>query len=156
MMSWMSLLFDAVMAGLLIAMMVFAIKLNRRLLSLRERDAEIRVMIDQFRAAADQADASATKLKSTGIEAERTLRAALQEAASMRDDLARLTAPRAAAPLASVENTARDTGGDKGSFADILRTPVAGGTVPAAAPERARSEVERELIEAIRAARVES
>lgn len=156
MMSWMSLLFDAVMAGLLIAMMVFAIKLNRRLLSLRERDAEIRVMIDQFRAAADQADASATKLKSTGIEAERTLRAALQEAESMRDDLARLTAPRAAATLASVENTARDAGGDTGSFADILRTPVAGETVPAAAPERPRSEVERELIEAIRAARVES
>lgn len=156
MMSWMSLLFDAVMAGLLIAMMVFAIKLNRRLVSLRERDAEIRAMIDQFRAAADQADASATRLKSTGIEAERSLRATLQEAESMRDDLARLTVPGAAATLASVKNSARDTGGDTGSFADIHRTRVAGTTVPAATPERPRSEVERELIEAIRAARVES
>lgn len=156
MMSWMSLLFDAVMAGLLIAMMVFAIKLNRRLVSLRERDAEIRAMIDQFRAAADQADASATRLKSTGIEAERSLRATLQEAESMRDDLARLTAPAAAATLASVKNSARDTGGDTGSFADIHRTRVAGTTVPASTPERPRSEVERELIEAIRAARVES
>ena len=156
MMSWMSLLFDAVMAGLLIAMMVFAIKLNRRLVSLRERDAEIRAMIDQFRTAADQADASATRLKTTGIEAERSLRATLQEAQSVRDDLARLTAPRAAATPASVKDAARDTGGDTGSLADILRTRVAGTTVPAAAPERPRSEVERELIEAIRAARAES
>ncbi len=156
MMSWMSLLFDAVMAGLLIAMMVFAIKLNRRLVSLRERDAEIRAMIDQFRTAADQADASATRLKTTGIEAERSLRATLQEAQSVRDDLARLTAPHAAATPASVKDAARDTGGDTGSLADILRTGVAGTTVPAAAPERPRSEVERELIEAIRAARAES
>ena len=155
-MSWMSLLFDAVMAGLLIALMVFSIKLNRRLVSLRERDAEIRAMIDQFRTAADQADASATRLKAAGIEAERSLRATLQDAASLRDELARLTALRAAATPASVKDSARDTGGNTGSLADILRTRVAGTSVPAAAPEQPRSEVERELIEAIRVARAES
>ena len=152
-------MFDAVMAGLLIAMMAFAIKLNRGLTALRDRDAEILSMIDQFRTAADQADAAATKLKNTGIEAERSLRATLRKAESVRDELARLAAPPAATPFAGAERAedhAPVNGGDTESLADISRARAARPADPVSTPDRTRTEAERDLIEAIRAARVES
>ena len=48
MIPWLSLGFESVVAVLMIAMIVYAVKLNRRLVGLRERDAEMQDMITRF------------------------------------------------------------------------------------------------------------
>lgn len=83
----MSLIFEGVVSILLIAVIVFAIKLNRRILALRTQESELKEMIGQFNEAAIQAELSASHLKVAGTDSERNLRATIERAQAMRDDL---------------------------------------------------------------------
>jgi hypothetical protein len=83
----MSLIFEGAVSGLLIAVIVYAIKLNRRIIALRSQEGELKEMIAQFNDAATQAEISAGHLKAVGTESERNLRATIERAQAMRDDL---------------------------------------------------------------------
>ncbi|NQU71078.1 MAG: hypothetical protein HQ514_11045 [Rhodospirillales bacterium] len=83
----MSLILEGTVSVLLIAVIVYAIKLNRRILALRSQEGELKDMISQFNDAAIQAEASVGHLKTAGMESERNLRATIERAQAMRDDL---------------------------------------------------------------------
>ena len=82
-----SLLFDVVLSGLLAVMIYYAVRLNKRILSLREREDEMQAMIAEFNHSSAAAHASAGALKSAGTEAEVGIKAAMAKAIALRDDL---------------------------------------------------------------------
>lgn len=86
--SALSLVFDVVLAGLLAAMIFYAVRLNRRILMLRERETEMQTMIMEFNQSSAAAHASASALKSAGTEAEVGVKAAIAKATALRNDLA--------------------------------------------------------------------
>jgi uncharacterized protein DUF6468 len=83
----MSLIFEGAVSLLLIAVIVYSVKLNTRIVGLRSREGELKQMIAQFNEAAVQAEASAGHLKSVGTAAERNLRVTIERAQALRDDL---------------------------------------------------------------------
>ncbi len=85
----MSLIFEGVVAALLVAVIVYAIKLNGRILALRTQESDLKEMIALFNDAATQAGQSAEHLKTVGLDSERNLRATIERAQAMRDDLFR-------------------------------------------------------------------
>lgn len=80
--------FEAVFAALLAVTIVYAIKLNARMSELRGRDSELQEMIGKFNEASHQAEDSALVLKSAGIDADKQIRASIERAQALRDDLA--------------------------------------------------------------------
>ena len=82
-----SLVFETAVAVLLAVMIIFAIKLNRRLGQMREREAQMRSLIEDFNNAAVRAQDSAANLKAVGNEAERSLRGLVDRAQALRDEL---------------------------------------------------------------------
>lgn len=86
-MTLLSLAFDVVLACLLAAMIFYAVKLNARIVSLREREGELQEMILQFNHSSAAAHASAGALKSAGTEAEFGVKAVIAKAMAIRDDL---------------------------------------------------------------------
>ena len=141
----MSFAVDLAMAGLMIALIVYCAKLNRRLGAIRDNDAEIRKLVDELRSAADRADASVNVLKAAGVEAERSLRVQVLRAEALRGELgaaAARAAPRAAAGAKPAPSA--DPYPDDGFFAR-----------PAAPAPMTRRDAETELLRAIRSARAE-
>ena len=86
--SFLSLAFEGLVAVLLAITIFFAIKLNRRLTLLRNREADMQRMIDRFDQAAARAEASAAHLKHIGGDTEKSLRDSIGAAKALRDDLA--------------------------------------------------------------------
>lgn len=86
-MTLIALAFDVVLACLLAAMIFYAVKLNARIVSLREREGELQEMITQFNHSSAAAHASAGALKSAGTEAEFGIKAAIAKATAIRNDL---------------------------------------------------------------------
>lgn len=85
--SVLSMLFDVVLAALLAAMIFYAVRLNKRILMLRDRETELQDMIMQFNYSSTAAHASASALKSAGTEAEVGVKAAVAKATALRRDL---------------------------------------------------------------------
>ena len=83
-----SLVFEGLVAVLLAVTIFFAIKLNRRISLLREREADMLRMIDRFDQAAARAEASASHLKHIGEDTEKSLRTCVDRAQALRDELA--------------------------------------------------------------------
>jgi hypothetical protein len=173
-MSVLSFIFEGVVAALMVALIVYCVRLDRRLAALRENDAPIRALIEELRAAADRAEASVGRLKAAGLDAERSLQQAIRTAQAVEDDLVRRARiPAAAAPAprpAAAEMTAsavaqpappattRPAAARDAAPAATARA-AARAPVPAAPPLPAspatRSEAERDLLRAIRFARAE-
>ena len=103
MMSWVSLLLDAGLATLMVALIVYCIKLNRRLTLLRNQSAEFADMMTGLNEASARAEQAVQHLKTAGLSAEKSLRSVIAEASVKQADLSRLAAdtPRAAAPQAA-------------------------------------------------------
>lgn len=108
MMSWVSLFFEGVLASLMVALIVYCVKLNRRLTLLRNQDAEMAEMIAGFRDVSDRAEQSAQRLKAAGLAAERSLRAAILEAEAVRRDLSPIAMPPVPAETGSPPDVASD------------------------------------------------
>jgi hypothetical protein len=163
--SAMAIIVDASLAGLMIALIVYCVKLNRRLAAIRDNDADIRQMIVELRNASDRADAATHVLKSAGIEAERSLRAEILRAEAVRHDLG-AALDRHAAPPSRIRRqpgafpgampVAERTSADP--FDDDLYPKGSPRHVAAPASRRApttRHAAEKELLKAIRIARAE-
>jgi hypothetical protein len=92
MMSGVSLLFEAVLATLMVALIVYCIKLNKRLSLLRNQNAEFADMMVGLGEASERAEQSVQHLKAAGLSAERSLRSVIEDAAVAQADLSRLVA----------------------------------------------------------------
>ena len=85
--STVSMLFDGILACLLAVMIFYAVRLNRHILTLRERESEMQQMILQFNHSSAAAHASASALKSAGTEAEFGVKGAIAKARALQNDL---------------------------------------------------------------------
>lgn len=162
MMSWVSLLFEASLATLMIALIFYCIKLNKRLSLVRSQNADIADMVAGLREASERAEQSVHHLKSAGLSAERALRSAIEDAAVVQAELARLavTPPQAAvqpapqhnanpaSPEAAVSENLQQTGREK-----VKRDMLVAGSAPPGRP-KTREEAEETVLQAIRSARV--
>lgn len=172
--SWLSLLFEAGLAVLMAALIVYCVKLNRRLAALRSQNAEIGELVAGLRDASERADLSVQRLKAAGLAAERSLRAAIGEATAAQARLARLAdTGKAAAPsvqaaspatpkpaAAAAPPSARAAGtaaparkGDRDMLMGGDRAPAGPAPVPAQERPKTRREAEETLLQAIRSAR---
>jgi hypothetical protein len=79
-MSVMTVLFEGLMALLMLALIIYCVKLNRGLAGVRGQDEQIKQMISELNIAADRAEASVARLKAAGLNAEAAVRTAIQDA----------------------------------------------------------------------------
>jgi hypothetical protein len=180
MMSWVSLLLDAGLATLMVALIVYCIKLNRRLSLLRNQSAEFADMMTGLNEASARAEQSVQHLKAAGLSAEKSLRSVIAEAAVKQADLSRMaaSAPQAAAPQAvptPQQNTApanrvppveapRADNPEQPGRAKVQRDILIGDggaptetsepAPPPAVRPKTRQEAEETVLQAIRSARV--
>lgn len=158
MMSWVSLLFEGVMACLMVALIIYCVKLNRRLTLLRSQNTEMADMMAGFRDASDRAEQSAQRLKAAGLAAERSLRAAILEAEAVRRDLSPMATPSTP--------TQAETPLESDSVVDLMKAEppaeprppqrdmlMGGHTGEPAKRAETREEAEQSVLNAIRSAR---
>jgi hypothetical protein len=79
---------DGAVAVLLAAVIVYAVRLNRRLDGLRQGQAELGQLIARFDAAASLAERSVSRMGEAAADQGRALGAAIGEAQALRDELA--------------------------------------------------------------------
>ncbi len=175
MMSWVSLLFEAGLATLMVALIVYCIKLNKRLSLLRSQNAEFADMMAGLSEASERAEQSVQHLKAAGLSVEKSLRSVIEDATIARQDLSRLAAttsrvtapqpaqPRTATPAQSVSSAAdapmeprrekiqRDILIDEPSLSLDKQGPS---TQPPQDRPKTRKDAEETVLQAIRSARV--
>lgn len=170
MIPWLSIVFEAGMATLMVALIVYCVKLNRRLVVLRSQDAEINQLIAGLRDASERAEQSVQRLKAAGLSAERSLRTAIEDATAAQSRLARTAAGRRQAEQPGPEAAA--TGSPTGATVETGAAPqprrarrdmLMGQSAPSPASTtagglaqerpRTREEAEETLLQAIRTAR---
>jgi len=86
-----SLIMDAVVAVLLIATIIFAVKLNGRLAALRNDSERLQGLIKGLQGASGQAEDAVAALKQTSSETGRTLQSTIDEARKLEADLSFIT-----------------------------------------------------------------
>jgi hypothetical protein len=85
--SWISIAIDMAVAGLLVAAILYAVRLNRTLESLREGKSELATLIGRFDEAAAHAERSVARLGQSTADQGKVLNAAIAEAQALRDEL---------------------------------------------------------------------
>ena len=175
MMSSVALLFEAGLATLMVVLIVYCIKLNKRLALLRNQNAEFADMMVGLANASDRAEQAVQHLKAAGLSAERSLRTAIEDAAIAQAGLARSSeaSPRATAPpiarqqqAASAEPSSSGIENPKEPRREKIRRDMLIGkadpdldkqTLPKlsqAVRLKTREEAEETVLQAIRSARV--
>jgi len=140
--TWISILIDLSVAGLLAVAILYAVRLNRTLESLREGKAELATLIGRFDEAAAHAERSVVRLGQSTTEQGKVLNAAITEAQALRDELAFM-----------LER------GDTVAERIATLTPARAAPAPVFAPtlqpahDDGASEMERDLKRALKAAR---
>jgi hypothetical protein len=134
---------DLLVAPLLIAVVHYTIRLHRRLETLRAEQKQLGELIGQFTSAADRADAASAHLKATGVDTDKSIRALIARAESMRDELAFL--------IDRADQASARIGEARPPAAQPKRAPPPPREAEQAPPP-VRSEAERELIHAMRRA----
>jgi uncharacterized protein YoxC len=86
-----SLIMDAVVAILLVATIIFAVKLNGRLAALRNDSERLQGLIKGLQGASGQAEDAVAALKQTSSETGRTLQSTIDEARKLEQDLSFIT-----------------------------------------------------------------
>jgi len=142
-----ALIGDLLVAPLLAAVIYYAMRLHRRLELLRAEQKQLNELLGQFASAAERADQATAKLKSTGVDTDKSVRALIARAESMRDELAFLIdrADHASAKIGEVARPAVAPAPKR-----PLPEPPEDDSEPA--PLAVRSDAERDLIHAIRRA----
>jgi len=177
-----SLLFDMTLAVLLAVMIFYAVRLNKRIAVLRDGEGALQKMIGQFSESSLVAQESARQLKAAGTEAEYGVKAAVAKgmddryrvppapanigsnvSANQVDERSFAPEPPRAAPstqpsqasssqperFAPVSNV-KPFSPPVRSADEVVRATA---EAPSSAPLQARSEAERHLLDAIRAAK---
>lgn len=171
-MTYYTLVLDVIIAALLVATIVYAGMLNRRLNVLRKNRDEMAKLISQFNEATVRAETSIPKLRKAAEDAGQGLQERVEKAHALRDDLAFMI-ERADTMADRLENAVR-TGRNEMKAAPAATGTTAGpatgrpagagatGRGPAPSPlrqaidgvdEDERSEAERELLRALQSVR---
>lgn len=143
------LVLDVVIAMLLVATILYAIVLNRRLGILRRNGDELAKLIGRFNEATMRAESSIPKLRKAADEAGQALQERVEKAQSLRDDLAFMV-ERADAMATRLESSVR-TARNESRPAPKSARPVVAFNEEEAGDER--SEAERELLRALQSVR---
>lgn len=85
-----TLILDIVLAALLAATLVYMVRLNRRLDSVRASREEFEALVKRFTAATEQAQANVTAMKAAADGAGKGLQEEIDRAGGLREDLAYL------------------------------------------------------------------
>ena len=80
MLSALSFAFEGIVAALMVALIVYCIRLERRLAALRQNDAPIRALIGELQSAAERAEAAGGHLKAAGRDPARSVHEARRTA----------------------------------------------------------------------------
>ncbi|MBE0530740.1 MAG: hypothetical protein IH626_07925 [Rhodospirillales bacterium] len=141
-----SLVLEILVAGLLVVTISYTVMLNRRLRTMRQDKLALEKLATKFVDSTMRAEESITRLKATADE----LKERIDRAQGLRDDLAFLTerGGSAADRLESLVRVAR-----KEAPAEQPHASAKGGGRSSAPADDAKSDAERELIKALRAAR---
>ena len=141
-----SLVLEILVDGLLVVTISYTVMLNRRLRTMQQDKLALEKLAAKFVDSTMRAEESITRLRSTADE----LKERIERAQSLRDDLAFLTerGGNAADRLETLVREAR-----KETPSEQPRKPAKGGERPAPAADDAKTDAERELIKALRAAR---
>ncbi len=104
-----SLILDLLIAGLLVATIVYAIQLNRQLIQMRESRGEMEGLIQDFNEATSRAETGIKTMRRAAIETGEGLQKSVERAQTLRDELQFLveTAEALARRLADAPATAR-------------------------------------------------
>ena len=161
-----SILLDVVVACLLVATIVLAVLLNRRLDRLRDGRAELAETVRSLAEATQKAEVAIRGLRQTASEAGDALQRRIDKAGSLRDELQLIaeTADRLASRIeGAAGRTARPAQTSDKAAPDKPATNNQGADKPAAAPRRAahpaerpeqaselRSQAERDLLKALK------
>jgi hypothetical protein len=147
--------FEVALAMLLAATLWYAIRLERRLGVLRRDNAALEALVAGFNEATSRAEASTARLRATAEGAGKQVAEQVEGAGRLRDDLLFLL-ERGEQLADRLDTAVREA---RGLVADRAapQRPGLGAmpTPPAAEPEapRVRSQAERDLLQALRAAR---
>ncbi len=144
-----SLVLEILVAGLLVVTISYTVMLNRRLRTMRQDKLALEKLAAKFVDSTMRAEESITRLKATADE----LKERIDRAQGLRDDLAFLT-ERGGSAADRLESLVREA--RREAPAEPPRTPAKGGGRAAQAAAHAddeKSDAERELIKALRAAR---
>lgn len=144
-----SMILEAVVAILLVATIIYAFILNRRLNAWRRDKGELMALIERFNNAAERAEAGIAALKSASEHTGQSLSAAIAKGQSLRDDFAYLI--DRAEPLAD-RMSARVREHRELDRGVPPRAPAPPPPPPVAA-EKGRSSAERDLLKALSALR---
>ena len=142
------LLLDCLVAGLLATTIVFCFLLHRRLAVLRDAQAEMAELIAQFNTAADRAKSGVDALKQATAAAGSDLQSEIRKARAMTDEL--MVMAESGERLA--ERLEQGIGAARVQSAPSAKSE-ANRTGGGAADDRARSDAERELMQALRQTR---
>jgi len=135
---------DLLVAPLLVAVVYYTVRLHRRLETLRAEQKQLGELIGQFTSAADRADAASAHLKTTGLDTDKSVRALIARAESMRDELAFL--------IDRADHASARIGEARPPATQPKRVPTPPPETEQSPPPAVRSEAERELIHAMRRA----
>ena len=102
-----SLFLEVIGATLLAVMIVYAIRLNRRLSTLQEDKAEFERLLLSFTDSTSRAETSVARLKASAIDTAQSLQESVTKAQALRDDLAFMV-DRADELADRLENEIRD------------------------------------------------
>jgi len=141
-----SLVLEILVAGLLVVTISYTVMLNRRLRTMRQDKLALEKLAAKFVDSTMRAEESITRLKATADD----LKERIDRAQGLRDDLAFLT-ERGGSTADRLESLVREA--RKEAPADQPRTPAKGSGRAAAPADDVKSDAERELIKALRAAR---
>lgn len=128
-----SLVFDALLAGLLAVMIYYAVVLNRRIAMLRSREDELHEMFGQAAVSSVTAHEAASRLRAAGTEAEVGVKAAIAKGAAVRTDL-ETAIEQAIALVDKIEMEIERQASISKSFDRIAAAPAA---LVSSAPKRA-------------------
>ena len=84
----MALWVDAVVAGLLVVTIAYAVLLNRRLSNLRQGRVELEAIVGEFKTATEQAQSAVERLKQSASARQSDLAEQVESARALRDELA--------------------------------------------------------------------
>lgn len=168
-MSYYTLVLDVIIAALLVATIVYAGMLNRRLSALRKNRDDMAKLIAQFNEATVRAESSIPKLRKAAEEAGQALLERVEKAHSLRDDLAFMIeradsmADRLENAVRSGRSEAKPMPGSAAAATSAARSMTAGAALRNLAGAGAgaadaglddeRSEAERELLRALQSVR---
>lgn len=148
-----SIVLNLVVIGLLIATIIFALRLSRQLSAVKDSRSELEGLVREFAESTAQADASVQGMKKTAAESGEALSAMIQRARTLKDELEIIVqaADVLADRLETASGRARQGQAAPAPAAARPTAPAAPlqATRPVAAGPEPRSKAERDLLQAM-------